>query len=382
MSTVSNAEQLFHRIHLFITEGQADMALATLAQVPAGGACRECEVAYVRAWCATMRGDWDTAATFLLPISRVRHEGNGLLAIGQTERRRRIYYLLLLGQMANKLGYHEEATRHFTQCIKFLDERRMNILDVRIQARCGLGYAYTQIGFYAVALAHYENALHLSKTEEAHADMVEIYTGLCTAYRYVGDIEQALAYGEKALQLCRERTDPSLEGQAHTLLGQAHAQAHDFTEAISHYTEALELAQRSKRSALILTNLTALATVHLEAGSLEEAQRLYKQGIACLARTPGNPHLAGALYIVGGRIAEAAQVADKHEHARMLIDEAIACYRQAEAVLVPIQAKTELAEVYGHLAQILEASGRQNEALACWKSAYALHARPEESPVA
>lgn len=378
MSKESSVEQAFHRIHLLIAEGQADMALAALAQISASDASQTCEVAYIRAWCATLSGNWDAAATFLLSTDSARFEDTDLQTLGQTERRRRIHYLLLLGQMANTLGYYEEATRHYTQCIKFLDERRMNILSVRIKARCGLGSAYTQIGFYAVALAHYEDALQLSGARSAHPDILEIYAGLCTVQRCLGNIEQALLYGKKALQLCVERSETSLEGRMHNLLGQVYDQMRDFEQASFHYTEALKRAKGVDDPELILTNLTALAGVHLAEGRLEEARCLYEQGLTYRARV-SNTRLTGALYIMGGKIAEAGQVSGGQTQA--LVAEAIACYQKAETALAPIQAKTELAEVYGRLAQILEASGRQGEAIAYWKSAYTLYARPEESPV-
>ncbi|MGH2508828.1 MAG: tetratricopeptide repeat protein, partial [Ktedonobacteraceae bacterium] len=297
MSKASNVEQLFHRIHLFLVEGQADMALATLAQISTSDANQEYEVAYLRAWCATLRGNWDTVAALLSSADSLGHEGVDLPSLGQTERRRRVYYLLLLGQAANYLGYFEEATRHYTQCIKFLDERRMNILSVRIKARCGLGRAYTQIGFYAVALAHYENALQLCRTDERTCpDLLEIHAGLCTVHRCLGHVEQALIYGQQALQWCQERSNDARSlGPIHNLLGQVFFQKHAFEEATFHYTEALELAKRINSLELILTNLTALASVRLEEGLLEEARCLYEQGLVYQTGV-SDARLVGALY--------------------------------------------------------------------------------------
>lgn len=375
MSNASNVDQLFHRIHLFIAEGQVDMALATLAHVSANNPRQENEIAYVRAWCATLSGNWDAAAAFLHPT----REDTNLQVLGQTERRRRIYYLLLLGQWANKLGYYEEATRHYTQCIRLLDERRMNILSVRIQARCGLGYAYTQLGFYAIALAHYEDACQLSGPESTHPDTLDMYAGLCTAHRHLGHFEQALLYGEKALKLCTDQDNPDLAGRMHYLLGQAYYQMRSLTTATSHYTQALDLAKHVDQPECILNSLTALATVHLEAGQFEEAQRCYEQGLVYQARI-SDARLVGALYIIGGKIAEAGQQVGMS--AQVAQEAALTCYQQAEVLLTSVEAKTELAEVYGRLAQLLEVSGRQNEALAYWKAAYALYARPEGTPVA
>src|SRR5215472_10870220 len=175
--------QLLHRAHLFITEGQEEEALATLDQIQPEDATQKCEVAYLRAWCYTLNGRWDEAAQFLLDPEMVPDIANentsDIQAFGQTERRRRASYLLLLGKIAVNLSRYEEATRHYTQCIKFLDERRMNVVSVRIKARCGLGMAYTQTGFYNVALTHYEDALRLCGTDTGHPDLADICHGLC-----------------------------------------------------------------------------------------------------------------------------------------------------------------------------------------------------------
>ncbi|MGH2480483.1 MAG: hypothetical protein ACRDHW_12580, partial [Ktedonobacteraceae bacterium] len=161
-------DKLFHHLHLLVVEGQTEKALVALEAVSASGFAQKQEIAYVRAWCATSLGHWDAAAPFLLPVENAGQAEQALQALGQTERRRRIHYLLLLGQTANELGYYEEATRHYTQCLAFLDERRMNIPRVRIKARCGLGSAYTQTGLYALALTHYEDALRLSSADSVH----------------------------------------------------------------------------------------------------------------------------------------------------------------------------------------------------------------------
>ncbi len=375
MLEISSVDHIFHRIHLLIAEGQEDKALAALEQVPASNAYQRREAAYLRAWCATLSGHWDAAAALLSGDDGSGQGSVDLQGLGQTERRRRAHYLLVLGQTASELGQYEEATRHYTQCIKFLDERRMNISSVRIKACCGLGAAYTQTGFYTLALTQYEDALHLSSAGSAHSKVLDIYVGLCDVHRCLGHFGLALTYGKRALQLCGDRADTSLEGCIHTLLGRVCTQMHAFQEAASHYTEALELAKRVHTPVLILTNLIALVTVRMEEGLLDEAQCLYEQALECLPYV-SDAHLMGALYMVGGQLAEASQSAS--EHAGALLEEAIACYRKAEAAFASIQARAELAEVYGRLAQIFEAADRQNEAIACWKSAYTLYVHSEE----
>ncbi len=376
MSKVTS--ELLHHLHLFMIEGRAEKALATLEQVATSDPVQAQEIAYVRAWCAASRGYWDAAAPFLLPAQSAE-QAIDLQSLGQTERRRRIHYLLLLGQTAGELGYHEEAARHYTQCLAHLDERRMNIPAVRIKVRCALGATYVQTGFYAVALTHYADALRLSGADNGHPAALEIYSGLYEAQRFLGNLAQALVYGKKVLRLYEARPDMRQQIHWHHLLGRLFSQMRAFQDAAAHYTEALELARQVDSPLLIFTNLVALTTTHLEEGHVETAQCAYEHALAYQTDI-SDAYLIGSLHLVGGKIAEAGAAKTTGERASILLNEALACYREAEAAFVPLQARAELVEVYGRLARLLEISGQQSEALACWKSAYAMYDRPEESP--
>jgi tetratricopeptide (TPR) repeat protein len=366
--------QLLHRAHLFITEGQEEEALATLDQIQTEEADQKYEVAYLRAWSYTLTGRWDEAAQFLLNPAITPESTNGHLsdiqAFGQTERRRRAFYLLLLGKIATKLARYEEATRHYTQCIKFLDERRMNVVSVRIQARCGLGAAYIQTGFYSEALTHFEDALRLCGDNTEHLELPGICHGLCEAHRRLGNFEIALEYGEKALQLYASRGDKSMEGDVRNLLGRVSFQMHNFQATSHYYTEALTLAISVNKPTLITTSLTALAELRLAEDLLDEARRYCQQALEYRECVPDSQLLA-TMYIVSGKVAEAQ--ARKGQQTTKLLDEAITWYKEAETTLLPLQAKVELAEVYRLLAQILENSGQQDRAISYWKSAFSLY---------
>lgn len=372
MSEVASVDLLLQRIHLFLTEGQEEEALATLAQIQPEEARQKLEVSYLYAWCATLRGHWDEAAQYLRNADIAGLDINDIQSPGQTERRRRAHYLLLLGAIAINLGRYEEATRHYTQCIKFLDERRMNIPSVRIKARCGLGTAYMQTGFYAVALTHYQDALHLSGEQSAHPDLPDIYYGLCGVHRRLGNFEQAYSVGKRALQWYVDRFDKQMEGRMRNLLGCICYQMHDFQCASSYYAEALALAMDGENSTLIMLNLTALADVRLDEGSLEEARRYCERALEHLDRV-ADGHFQGMVYMVQGKVLEAEAGQAREQSTRELLAEAVAWYKKAEAVLSPLQARVELAEVYGRLAQILEATGQHSEALAYWKMAYSTY---------
>src|SRR5437660_12794920 len=112
MSKMVEIDQLLHRAHLFITEGQEEEALATLSKISSEHPQDKLEIAYLNAWCYTLRGRWDEAAQFLLFTENPVVDYAEIQSAAQTERRRRAYYLLLLGNIAVNLGRYEEATRH------------------------------------------------------------------------------------------------------------------------------------------------------------------------------------------------------------------------------------------------------------------------------
>src|SRR5581483_8550640 len=126
MSDPITAERLFQRAYLLIAEGQIENALAALDDIQAESLEQTREVAYLRAWCAMLRNHWDEAANYILPQEISGETIADLQELGRTERRRRPYYLLVLGDVATNLWHYEQAIQHYTQCLKFLDERRMN----------------------------------------------------------------------------------------------------------------------------------------------------------------------------------------------------------------------------------------------------------------
>ena len=69
-----------------------------------------------------------------------------LQQLGRSERRRSIYSLLILGALAASLSRYEEAIQHYLQCLRFLDERRMNDTNRRIRALLGLGWVHLETG--------------------------------------------------------------------------------------------------------------------------------------------------------------------------------------------------------------------------------------------
>lgn len=377
-------DKQFHLVHLFIGEGQIDEALAELEKVQP--ACQEekREVAYLRAWCYAEYNRWDEAAQFLPDAGVSEEEISDIQVQGHTERRRKAYYQLLMGDIAVNMGHHEEAMRHYRRCIKFLDERRMNIPSVRIRALQAMGTLSVITGFYDMALIHYEAALRLcneQSEDSQHPGLPNIYYGLCDMYRQKGNFPQALEYGEKALQIYIARNQQDMIARMRNLLGRVSYQMRDFPKAGTYYTEALALTMVHGGPVLSLTNLTALADLRRAEGELAEAWRYCNMALEYSPKLPpGTGHFIGMMYIVCGKVKQAKAEAATGQRAAEMLERAISFYQRAIEALKATDAKVVLGEAYQRLAQALEASGQQDQAMACWKSAYSASSGSEGSP--
>ena len=373
-------EQLFQRAYFFITEGRIENALATLEGISAERPEQKREIAYLRAWCHMLRERWDIAAQFILSAEVIDDPISDISTLGQTERRRRSYYILVLGNVAANLGRYEEAARHYIQCIKFLDERRMNDVRLRIKALCGLGMTHTVTGYFANALDYYAEALRLCGANTLDSNLPDIYYGLCDAHRHLGNLDQALKYGKEALQLYIERSDRKRTCRMRNILGRVYYQMGDFASASSSYTEALALAMSVESPGMVLNNFTALADLRLVEEKPGEARRFCELALDYCKNVSQN-HFVGMMYIVCGKVAEAQAKQASGRKASDFTAEAISFYKQAVDVLSSTEARVELADAYGRLAQVLEDSGQQGQALDYWRSAYSARSGPEESPL-
>lgn len=366
-------EKQFQRIHLFIGEGQINEALAALEQIQPANLKEQQEVAYLRAWCYAERNCWDEAARFLLDAGISEESMSDIQVQGQTERRRRAYYQLLMGNIAANLGHHEEGMRHYRRCLKFLDERRMNVPNLRIRALLSMGSLSTIGGFYDMALIHYEDALRLCGNKPEHPSLPDIYYGLCDLYRHKGNFPRALECGKEALRLYTERQDSPMIGRMRNLLGRVCYQMRDFSTASIYYTEALALATLDGSILMALNNFTALADLRREEGELEEAWRYCNMALDYAVKLPhGTGHFSGMMYIVCGKVKQAQAEQTTGQRAQELLEQAVSFYERAVQDLQSTDAKVALGEAYQRLAQALETAGRQDLAMAYWKSAYSV----------
>jgi tetratricopeptide (TPR) repeat protein len=369
MDVQSDTELLTLRARLLMEEGQNELALTTLEEIQTDDPEQERQIAYLSAWCHTRLGHWTEALRLLAPLYTPGSIEDNWNDANHNERERRAFYLLCLGNAAVNLNRYEEASQHYMQCLKLLNERRVHLPQVRIKARFSLGMTCIASGFYALAIQHYEEALRLCKNDPNHEDLPDIYYGLCDANRHLGKFEVAYKYGVQALDLYEKRGMRSMQGRIHNVLGRICFQLREYREATDHYMESLSIATLENSQNTKMVNFAALADLRLAENRLEEAQRYCDRALEVSKGLDDDLYL-GLTYLVCGKVALAESEQAEGKGHKRLFEEAREFFEKAKEHLTRAQAKDYLAEVYGRLAQMLEQSGQTQEALVYWKAAY------------
>lgn len=369
MHEIPDSERSIYRARLWIEEGQYDLALTTLQHIQTDDPEQERQMAYLSAWCHTRLDHWAEAQCLISQLYTPGNIEESWNDAKHNERERRAFYLLCLGNAAINLNRFEEASQHYTQCLKLLSERRVNLPQVRIKARYSLGMTCSISGFYAMAIQHYEEALRLCQNNPDQEDLPEIYYGLCDANRLLGKFESAYTFGVKALELYEKRGMRTMEARAQNMLGRICYQIRQYDEAADHYLESLSIATLDNNQKMKMVNFTALADLRLAENRQEEAQRYCQRALEVADGMHDNYYL-GLMYLTCVKVTLAESEQAEGEQHEILFSNARRLFEKAKEHLSQTQASVLLGEVYGRIAQMLEKSGQSQEAISYWKTAY------------
>jgi tetratricopeptide (TPR) repeat protein len=374
----TETQKMLYRARLQLEEGQYEAALSTLQDIHAESEQEQCDVSYLFGWYYVQSKLWNDAVRVLSPLLQQNGEVGGQET--KIERERQALYLLRLGVAAVNLSHYEDASLHFTLCLKVLHDRRIHLPIVRIQARYSLGMTCLMRGVYNVAIQHYEEALRLCRHYGIEDELPNIYYGLCAAYRETGDYIKASLAGLEALQLYRDRGDHVKEAQMHGLLGKISFLLHNFREAADHYTESLALATSFNSPTMVMLDCASLADLRLAEGRMEEAKRYCQLALENMNRV-AKPHMLGETYFIVGKVTYGEAQQSQGARRQELLEEALRWFSLANEQLETTQASATRAEVYSAWAQALEDLGRMEEAIECWRSGYeVLSLKKEEFP--
>src|SRR5260370_9712662 len=376
-------ERTLHRPRPLTEEGQEDDVLAQLDTIQTDDPQMQQKITYTRAWFYTQKRQWKQAFQYLSPLYDPRSIEDNWEDTTHTERERRAFYLLWLGNVAVNLSRYEDASRHFTQCLEILEMRRVHLPKVRIKALSGQAMTCITSGLYVVAIQHYLEALNVCAKEklqqELKRDIADIHYGLADAYRLTGDFARARIHGPKALQTYEDLPDRYFISRVYNLLGRIAFQLGENQVAAEHYMESLALATLADQVGVgvKMMNFVAMADIRLAEKRLDEAQRYCDRALELATSMQDDHYLCGMVYLVCGKVAFAKAKQAQGEEVYNLLQEAQHVYKKAEEHLMQTQATTHLSELYSRCAEVYEALNKPQEALAYWKSAFDVVAAPK-----
>jgi len=363
----ADGQMLLYRTRLLLEEGQNDAALEAIQAIRVEDEKQQQDVAYLLAWCYVQRKQWNEALQALRPLIKQCDEQD--VPEPLLERERIAFCLLYLGLAAVALAHFEDASLHFTYCLKVLHDRRVHLPAVRIKARCSLAMTCSMRGLYAPAIQYYEEALRQCRHYNHEKEVPHVYYGLADAYLRAGDYPKASHAAQEALQLFEKQADRTMITRVHNLLGRNCFSSKDYQQASEHYTQSLSIATRDDNFQMVALNCAALADLSLTQGRIEEAKRYSYAAVDVLTRVE-DAACRGRTYNVIGKVALEEARRSEGARRRELLEEAAAWFDQARAQLAIARAYPDMAEVYGYRAQALEELGRVEEAIECWRSGY------------
>jgi tetratricopeptide (TPR) repeat protein len=365
----TDVQRMFTRVRYLLSQKERELALAILENVSVEGEKDRKELNYLFGWAYVLHRRWDDA-TRILPIQTMFAESQRDFD-SINDRERLILCLLCLSDMAINASRYEEASLHLARSLKVLQDRRVQLPMAKIKTKYFLGTTCVMRGLTAAAIQHYEDALRLCLYVENDQEIANIYHGLCDAYRRAGNFMNAHLAGIEALKLYERTGDTHSQGIMHNRIGRICFKLGYYPEASDHYTEALVIATTEGSEKAVMINCAALADLRLAQGRVDEAKRYSQRAQEFTARSD-NEYLSGLTCLIAGKVAQAEAEQDNGERKQELLELAITLYTSAKELLKDSEAYDDLAELFGRWAQASEDLGRSEEAITCWRSAYAV----------
>lgn len=371
---------LLNRARLHLEEGQPLAAREALEQVHPENKAQQQELDYLQAWSYVLEACWDEAEALLAPLAKmIEAEAEDTDEAQKNEHRKRhALCRFYLGFVAVNIGRYDDAARHYTKCIRLLQDRRVQIpklQPLRVRARSYLGMTCIERGLYPAAKQHYEDALALfyevlePLPGDWREDLADIYYGLSDLSRQSGDLIGALEWGKKAMKLYEELNMPVMVSRIDNHIGHAYRLLGDFHEASDHFTHSLALATTYENPLMIMLNCSALAKLRMNEGRLKEAREFSDMAVGVTKRTK-DKDLSSRAYLTAGKVAQAEAGQLAGEQARERLQEALRDFEQACELLDGTQAYGLIAEANGKRAEVLEMMGQPEEAVVFWRSAF------------
>ncbi|MEO9058972.1 MAG: tetratricopeptide repeat protein, partial [Ktedonobacteraceae bacterium] len=356
---VENKTLLF-RARLLLEEGQSDSALKILEAIVPDDEEQRREVAYFLGWCYVLHKRWSDANTVLSPIIPLTDDEGE--AENRIDRERLALCFLRLGNIAVQFAHYDQATRHFSRCIKLLNDKRVKLPPlIRVKAHYSLAMALMMRGLYPAAIQQYNEAVHHFLYIEDDEELGNIYYGLSETYRHLGELKDARLAGERALDLYKRAEQFNMEGITHNLLGHIALENKDYRTASDHFTQALAISKTHNGPMRTMMNCAALAEVRLAEDRLDEARRFCQ--LACdMVGQVSNNYFCSQTYLTAAKVSHAAAQQAEGGERRRLLEETINWLEKAKSYLTEAESLAAAADIFQLWGQTLEELGQYQEA--------------------
>jgi tetratricopeptide (TPR) repeat protein len=265
-----------------------------------------------------------------------------------------------LGRAYTMLDDLEPAIRLFRQSLERANARRNQPEAVRFGVL--LANAYIDNREFAEAERVVTETVEKAQNARDPVFRARIYWSLSRLHALQSEADAAARYARKALELLELTEHTTYAARAHRLLARVELDRGNAAEALAVLDRGLPLIREAGSAVdeALFDLERARALAKLDRGS--EAAQLAERSIEALAdASPGD---AGRGHTVVAEIYD--ELGDR--------DEAITRYERAVEIL-SLSPNRHLLEVYARLADLLEAEGRKDEALAVLKKAVAAQGR-------
>lgn len=368
MKQETDNKTLLFRAKLLLEEGKIDDAKSVLDEFTPDGKQQADEQTYLLGRYYVLKRRWEEAVRMLAPLSHIDEEEE---PPDRIDRERSAICLLHLGYAAINCAHFEDGSQHLRKSLRLLQDKRVRLRHLRVKARYALAMTYTMRGLFPAAIEGYQEALRIYDAElNDKEDLAHIYHGLCDTCRRMGSYLDALDAGIKALAIYEDLGRPIMQSSMHNQLGHIYLKLADFKDSFEHFTHALAIASSYHEQKMVMLNCTALAEVRLAEERLEEAREYCELALNMVAGS-NDRLLNGLTFLSTGKVtlaeARRAQGMDKQS----LLQQAAEWFGKASDQLVATDSFESIQEAYGNRAQTLEDLGQNEEAVKCWKSAFA-----------
>jgi tetratricopeptide (TPR) repeat protein len=272
-------------------------------------------------------------------------------ALGEISVQMRASYRL--SQVYTAVGDFGHAAELLRRSVEAADQGAdRSSTEVRIQGRTWLAYTLGELGTFAEARRHGEEALRLATWAGQGGSLIMAHNRLGNLYRTQGDLEPAILVLEQGLTLCRASGNRNMLRPIVTALGSAYALQGRLTEGRALLKEGLDenLRAGARPSSQSLAWLSEAC--HL-AGRCEEAWQYARQALDLARQGKARGGEAYALHQLG--------VVQAHADPPDVV-QAEAHYRQALALAEELGMRPLVAHCHLGLGQLYGKTGRAEQA--------------------